>query len=607
MKTPKSVLVIGVAGCLSSALCSTALIPTASAADTSATLSLLQQPSLDAAVTKAQSSGTAPILPSPAALVLTAAKGQTAVGTLALKKSSTDQHTYYLSTNQSWVWMNPPYGSTQTITTETDQLVITAQTATLAAGTYSAVVYIVDSGPNNFTNMLRVPISLTVTATPIASPPPPPPAPPAVTPVPNPVVLTPPPPPAPVAVPPPPAPAVPPVVSGTAIVATPTALVLSAAKGQTAVGTLNLRKGGSDQHSYSLSTNQSWVWMNPPYGSTQTITTETDQLVITAQTATLAAGTYSAVVYIVESGPNNFQNMLRIPVSLTVTAAPVASPPPPPPAAPAAVTPTPKPVVLTPPPPPAPVAVPPPPAPAPVPPAPAPVTVTTGPIQVTPAALSLTSASNVGTLTLRKTGTDQHVYSISTNQSWVWMNPPYGSTQTISSETDQIVITAQTSGLAAGTYSAVVYIVESGPNNFANTLRIPVTFTVAAGQTAAVAPSTPAQPTVATPPPPAPNPPSPVPVTPTPTSSASSASAPKTANATVSWNANTEADLAGYRIYVGTRSGSYGFAGPFEVTNSTSFTIPNLPTGTTYYFAVSAFDKSGNESAKSAEVSKSLF
>ena len=605
MKTPKSVLVIGVAGCLSSALCSTALVPTASAADTSATLSLLQQPSLDAAVTKAQSSGTAPILPSPAALVLTAAKGQTAVGTLALKKSSTDQHTYYLSTNQSWVWMNPPYGSTQTITTETDQLVITAQTATLAAGTYSAVVYIVDSGPNNFTNMLRVPISLTVTATPIASPPPPPPAPPAVTPVPNPVVLTPPPPPAPVAVPPPPAPAVPPVVSGTAIVATPTALVLSAAKGQTAVGTLSLRKGGSDQHSYSLSTNQSWVWMNPPYGSTQTITTETDQLVITAQTATLAAGTYSAVVYIVESGPNNFQNMLRIPVSLTVTAAPVASPPPPPPAAPAAVTPTPKPVALPPPPPPAPVAVPPPPAPAP--PASAPVTATTGPIQVTPAALSLTSASNVGTLTLRKTGTDQHLYYISTNQSWVWMNPPYGSTQTISSETDQIVITAQTSGLAAGTYSAVVYIVESGPNNFANTLRVPVTFTVAVGQTAAVAPSTPTQPTVATPPPPPPTPPSPVPVTPTPTSSASSASAPKTANATVSWNANTEADLAGYRIYVGTRSGSYGFAGPFEVTNSTSFTIPNLPTGTTYYFAVSAFDKSGNESAKSAEVSKSLF
>jgi len=597
MKTPKSVLVIGVAGCLSSALCSTALPPTAAAADT--TLSLLQQSSTDAVAIMAQNSGTAPIFTSPTALVLSAQKGQTAVGTLNLKKSSTDQHSYYLSTNQGWVWMNPPYGSTQTITTETDQLVITAQTANLAAGTHSAVVYIVDSGPNNFTNMLRIPVTLTVTATAVTPPPPPPPAavPPAIIPTPSPV-----------AVPPPPAPTpvVAPVVTGTAITSSPAALALSAVKGQTAVGTLSLRKGGTDQHSYYLSTNQGWVWMNPPYGSTQTITTETDQLVITAQTANLAAGTYSAVVYVVQSGPNNFQNMLRIPVTLTVTALAVAPPPPPPAAVPPAIVPTPKPVVLAPPPPPAPAVVPPPPAPAP--PAPAPVTVATGPIQVTPSSLSLTSANNVGTLTLRKTGTDQHAYYLSTNQGWIWMNPPYGSTQTITTESDQLVITAQTAGLAAGTYSGVVYIVESGPNNFANTLRIPVTFTVAAGQTASSTPTTPTQPTVASPPPPPPSPPSPVPVTttPTPTSSASS-TAPKTANATVSWNANTEADLAGYRIYVGTKSGSYGVVGPFEVTNGTSFTVPNLPLGATYFFAVSAFDKSGNESAKSAEVSKSLF
>ncbi|MGC3973539.1 MAG: hypothetical protein QM771_04050 [Nitrospira sp.] len=169
--------------------------------------------------------------------------------------------------------------------------------------------------------------------------------------------------------------------------------------------------------------------MNPPYGSTQTITTETDQLVITAQTANLAAGTYSATVYIVQSGPNNFQNMLRIPVTLTVTAPAVAPPPPPPAAVPPAIVPTPKPVVLAPPPPPAPAVVPPPPAPAPptpttAPPAPAPVTVATGPIQVTPSSLSLTSANNVGTLTLRKTGTDQHAYYLSTNQAWIWMNSP---------------------------------------------------------------------------------------------------------------------------------------------------------------------------------------
>ncbi|CAE6688829.1 fibronectin type III domain-containing protein [Nitrospira defluvii] len=620
MMTPRSVLIFSAAGCLCSTLCTTALVSTAAAADTSATLSLLQQPSLDAAITKAQGSGTAPILPSPAALVLTAPKGKTAVGSLTLKKSTSDRHTYYLSTNQSWVWMNPPYGSTQTITSETDQLVITAQTANLAVGTHSATVYVVDSGPNNFTNMLRIPVSLTVTAEPVA-PTPPPPAPPAAVPTPKPVVLTPPPPPTPVVVPPPPAPvAVPPppapappaptVVPTSGIVTSPLALTLTAAKGQTAVGTLALRKGGTDQHSYSLSTNQSWVWMNPPYGSTQTITTETDQLVITAQTSSLAAGTYSAVVYIVESGPNNFSNMLRIPVTLTVTATPVTTPPPTPPAPPAAVTPTPKPVAVTPPPPPTPVVVPPPPAPVAVPPPPAPAPpaptpVATGPIQATPAALSLSSTNAVGTLALRKAGTDQHVYSLSASQSWVWMNPPYGSTQTITSETDQIVITAQPSGLAAGTYSAVVYIVESGPNNFSNTLRIPITFTVTGGQTASATPSTPTQPAVSTPPPPPPTP-VPTPVQTTPSASASTSS-PKTASATVSWNANTESDLAGYRVYVGTKSGSYGFVGPFEVTNRTSFTIANLPTGTTYFFAVSAFDKSGNESAKSAEVSKSLF
>ncbi len=543
MKTPMSVLVLGVAGCFSSALLHAAFVPPATAADTSPSLSLLQQPSMIEAVAKAQVRGTAPLVTSPSALVLQAQKGQTAVGTLSLKKSSADQHTYYLSTNQSWVWMNPPYGSTQTISSETDQLVITAQTANLSAGTYSAVIYIIDSGPNNFNNMLRIPVTLTVTATPVSATPPPPPA----------------------ATPRPPYPPrqqphlrrplswwhrhhrrrprslrrLPRLSSSTTgIAASPVALALSAVKGQTAVGTLSLRKGGTDQHTYYLSTNQSWIWMNPPYGSTQSISTETDQLVITAQTSGLSAGTYSAVVYVSESGPNNFSNMLRVPVTLTVTASPVAATPPPP-TPPAATPPPPTPVVSA--PKPLPVVVPPPPpAPAPAPPAPA--TTATAPIVISPASLALTSASAVGTLTLRKSGTDQHVYSLSASQSWVWMNPPYGSTQTISSETDQIVVTAQAAGLAAGTYSAVVYIVDSGPNNYSNTLRVPITFTIAAGQTTPAsnpAPSTPSQPTATSTPPPPPSPPSPTPIASAP------APGPRTANATVSWNANTEADLAG--------------------------------------------------------------
>lgn len=57
----------------------------------------------------------------------------------------------------------PAYGSTQTISTKTDSLVITARTTGLAPGTYYAVVYVSDSGPAGYTNVLRIPVSFTVT------------------------------------------------------------------------------------------------------------------------------------------------------------------------------------------------------------------------------------------------------------------------------------------------------------------------------------------------------------------------------------------------------------------------------------------------------------
>ena len=79
--------------------------------------------------------------------------------------------------------------------------------------------------------------------------------------------------------------------------------------------------------------------------------------------------------------------------------------------------------------------------------------------------------------------------------------------------------------------------------------------------------------------------------------------------ATLSWTApatNTDdsplTDLAGYKVYYGTASRSYSqviIAG-----NSTAYTVANLAAGTTYYFATTAYDASGNESAYSNEVSK---
>jgi len=83
---------------------------------------------------------------------------------------------------------------------------------------------------------------------------------------------------------------------------------------------------------------------------------------------------------------------------------------------------------------------------------------------------------------------------------------------------------------------------------------------------------------------------------------------PSTGNVTLTWTANGEPDLAGYNIYVGTASGTYSFPGsPFVAGKVTSYTAFNLPKGQTYFFAISAYDSAGNESALSAEVSKSLY
>jgi hypothetical protein len=83
---------------------------------------------------------------------------------------------------------------------------------------------------------------------------------------------------------------------------------------------------------------------------------------------------------------------------------------------------------------------------------------------------------------------------------------------------------------------------------------------------------------------------------------------PSTGNVTLTWTANGEPDLAGYKIYVGTASGTYNFPGSAFLTGKVmSYTVSNLPKGQTYFFAISAYDNAGNESVLSSEVSRSLY
>jgi fibronectin type 3 domain-containing protein len=71
-------------------------------------------------------------------------------------------------------------------------------------------------------------------------------------------------------------------------------------------------------------------------------------------------------------------------------------------------------------------------------------------------------------------------------------------------------------------------------------------------------------------------------------------------DANASWDANTEPDLAGYKIHYGTESGTYTTT--LDVGDSTTVTIDSLQANTTYYFAVTAYDQAGNESVFSDEV-----
>jgi len=69
----------------------------------------------------------------------------------------------------------------------------------------------------------------------------------------------------------------------------------------------------------------------------------------------------------------------------------------------------------------------------------------------------------------------------------------------------------------------------------------------------------------------------------------------------VSWDANSEADLKGYKCYMGKAQRNYTQSE--DVGNNLEYVWRNLDGNTLYYFAVTAYDTAGNESQFSAEVS----
>ena len=148
-------------------------------------------------------------------------------------------------------------------------------------------------------------------------------------------------------------------------------------------------------------------------------------------------------------------------------------------------------------------------------------------------------------------------WSMAESAAWLALNTAAGTTTT---ETDQVSASVSIQGLAAGTYSTVIAVTASGAAN--SPQQIPVSLILS-------------QPTPST-----------------------------TGSIRLSWTANTEADLAGYKVYIGTQSRLYN--SPITLGPVAAYNAANLTIGKTYYFCISAFDSAGNESPCSTEVSKPL-
>ncbi|MFO0707749.1 MAG: fibronectin type III domain-containing protein, partial [Nitrospira sp.] len=156
------------------------------------------------------------------------------------------------------------------------------------------------------------------------------------------------------------------------------------------------------------------------------------------------------------------------------------------------------------------------------------------------------------TVTVSNAGAGTLAWTASDNAAWLTLTPASGT------NTGTVTASVNLTGLAAGTYTGTITVAATG----ATSKTLPVSLTVASATTT-------------------------------------------TSSATLTWGANTESDLAEYKVYMGTQPGTYG--APIAVGKVTSYQITNLTKGTTYYFSVTAVDTAGNESLHSAEVSKSIF
>ena len=157
------------------------------------------------------------------------------------------------------------------------------------------------------------------------------------------------------------------------------------------------------------------------------------------------------------------------------------------------------------------------------------------------------------TITVSNTGGGTLSWSASDNKAWL----------TVSQSGSTITASVNVAGLTAGSHSGTITVSDSGASNSPQTVSVTLTL-----------------------------------------------NAPPTQSATLTWNANnTEPDLAGYHVFRKTTSGASYSSTPHATISAgtTTYLDTGLLVGNTYFYVLTAFDTSGNDSAYSNEDSKTIF
>src|SRR5439155_13001730 len=172
--------------------------------------------------------------------------------------------------------------------------------------------------------------------------------------------------------------------------------------------TMNLSDPGTTIRPWTVLPSVPWLTVSPPAG---TISTETDPIVVAANVSGLGQGSYPASITVITFSANGTVNKFVVPVSLTITASTSSG--------------------------------------------------TIGSLPTNLAFSGTVGGANPSAqpFALTNTGGGTLSWTLSDNAAWLLLNTVSGTTTT---ETDTISASVTTSGLAAGTYNAIITVTAAG-------------------------------------------------------------------------------------------------------------------------------------------------